>query len=240
MQAWGTSQTTRSLPARRTTAAAARSPCQDTGTGMDAPLTTSPAMCGPRRGRGHGRVEERSPRCPMRRWSGRTAPAQPAHWTGPPGGGGHRHYRFGLARGSGRPWTWPRRPNAAHPASSRRPHAVCAGAGRPGQLSASGTHTLTVSDSRVPAGAVVINGNAATTASSRRAGPDLGDGLNGSGVSRMRFSNDGITWSPGNGRLAQVLDPARGHGLQDRARAVPRPLRQPVRRLQRLHQGGGA
>ena len=60
----------------------------------------------------------------------------------------------------------------------------------------SGEHTLTVADATPPTGTVIINGNASTTASSTVAlALTWDDGLNGSGVSRIRFSNDGTTWS---------------------------------------------
>ena len=176
------------------------SPCLDTGTGMDAPADDITGHVRPQgAGVDMGAYESAAlgvPHAPVVGADG--SGANPPTWTWTPGGGGIGQYRFGFAEGiweavdlAATAYTPPiPLPAGGHTLYVQERDAL-------GNWSASGTHTLTVSDTASPAGAVVINGNAATTASSTVAlALTWDDGLNGSGVSRMRFSNDGITWSP--------------------------------------------
>ncbi len=176
------------------------SPCLDTGTADGAPADDIVGTARPQgAGVDMGAYESAPlgvPNAPVVGADG--SGANPPTWTWTPGGGGIGQYRFGFAEGiweavdmAATAYTPPiPLPAGGHTLYVQERDAL-------GNWSASGTHTLTVTDTAPPTGAVVINGNAATTASSTVAlALTWDDGLNGSGVSRMRFSNDGITWSP--------------------------------------------
>jgi hypothetical protein len=175
------------------------SPCVDTGTATGAPATD---LLGKPRPQGAGvdmGAYENAVLGPYAPVVGAAAPAtNPPTWTWTSGGGGIGQFRFGFAEGM-----W----EASDVAALFYTPPVPLAAGdhtlyvqerdTAGTWSASGTHTLTAADSAPPTGTIVINNNASTTTSAAVALTlTWNDGINGSGVTRMRFSNDGQTWSP--------------------------------------------
>jgi hypothetical protein len=176
------------------------SPCFDTGTDAGAPGTD---IIGTERPQGAGvdmGAYENAAYGPSAPTVGATAPVtNPPTWTWTPGGGeGIGQYRFGYAEGM-----WEESDAATLfytppvPLSAGSHTLYVQERDATGNWSASGTHTLAAADTTPPTGTIVINNNASTTTS---AGVALtltwDDGINGSGVTRMRFSNDGKTWSP--------------------------------------------
>ena len=176
------------------------SPCLDAGTAAGAPADDLLGHARPQgAGVDMGAHESAALGVPHAPVVGSDASAaNPPLWTWVSGGGGMGQYRFGFAEG-----VWEASDLAAN--SYTPPIPLAAGSytlhvqerDAAGNWSDSGTHTLTVTDTAPPTGAIVINGNAATTTSAAVALTlSWDDGLNGSGVVRMRFSNDGINWSP--------------------------------------------
>ncbi|MBW7865438.1 MAG: hypothetical protein H3C30_13630 [Candidatus Hydrogenedentes bacterium] len=136
-------------------------------------------------------------------------------WSDGNGGSGVSRMRFS---DDGRTWT------AWEPLAALRPHLLPPGDGhktvRVQYLDRANNRSEAFNDyirldTTPPTGSIIINGGALTTmVRSVTLGLSWSDGNNGAGVTRMRFSDDGRTWTPWeplrNAR-AHMLPPGLGH-----------------------------